>query len=311
MGKYINPFTDVGFKMLFGQELSKPLLIDFLNNLLKGEREIMDITFLDKEQPAVFADDRSLIYDILCETSDGEKIIVEMQNRGQSYFKKRSIYYVSEAIARQGVRGSEWEYGIHSVYFVAFLNFRQEDIGKEFRTDVALYDTKSKKRFSDDIRMIYLQLPYFNKKEKECESDFERWIYVLKHMEALNKLPWAAKSPIFQKVSEISDISALSKEERLKYDHAIKVYRDNLCVYRYAIESGLKEGMEKGMEKGMKEGMEKGMKEGMKEGMKKGIEEGAREKALSIAREMKKLNVDIAFIVKTTGLTIEDIESIG
>ena len=118
-------------------------------------------------------------------------------------------------------------------------------------------------------------------------------------MEALNKLPWAAKSPIFQKVSEISDISALSKEERLKYDHAIKVYRDNLCVYRYAIESGLKEGMEKGM------------KEGMKEGMKKGIEEGAREKALSIAREMKKLNVDIAFIVKTTGLTIEDIESIG
>ena len=94
--------------MLFGQELSKPLLIDFLNNLLKGEREIMDITFLDKEQPAVFADDRSLIYDILCETSDGEKIIVEMQNRGQSYFKKRSIYYVSEAIARQGVRGSEW-----------------------------------------------------------------------------------------------------------------------------------------------------------------------------------------------------------
>lgn len=130
-------------------------------------------------------------------------------------------------------------------------------------------------------------------------------------MEALNKLPWAAKSPIFQKVSEISDISALSKEERLKYDHAIKVYRDNLCVYRYAIESGLKEGMEKGMKEGMEKGMEKGMKEGMKEGMKKGIEEGAREKALSIAREMKKLNVDIAFIVKTTGLTIEDIESIG
>ena len=49
MGKYINPFTDVGFKLLFGQELSKPLLIDFLNNLLRGEREIKNITFLDKE----------------------------------------------------------------------------------------------------------------------------------------------------------------------------------------------------------------------------------------------------------------------
>ncbi|MGM9687847.1 MAG: PD-(D/E)XK nuclease family transposase, partial [Alloprevotella sp.] len=100
MGRYINPFTDIGFKMLFGQELSKPLLIDFLNNLLKGERKIDDITFLDKEQTAVFEDDRSLIYDILCKTGDGEKIIVEMQNRGQSFFKKRSIYYVSEAISR-------------------------------------------------------------------------------------------------------------------------------------------------------------------------------------------------------------------
>ena len=66
MGKYINPFTDVGFKMLFGQELSKPLLIDFLNNLLKGERKIKNITFLDKELPAEFEDDRFLIYDILC-----------------------------------------------------------------------------------------------------------------------------------------------------------------------------------------------------------------------------------------------------
>ena len=66
MGKYINPFTDIGFKMLFGQELSKPLLIDFLNNLLKGERKIKNITFLDKELPAEFEDDRFLIYDILC-----------------------------------------------------------------------------------------------------------------------------------------------------------------------------------------------------------------------------------------------------
>ena len=50
MAKYINPFTDVGFKKIFGQDLTKPLLLDFLNNLLTGEKEIIDITFLDKEQ---------------------------------------------------------------------------------------------------------------------------------------------------------------------------------------------------------------------------------------------------------------------
>ena len=81
MAKYINPFTDVGFKRIFGQELSKPLLLDFLNSLFEGEKHIANLTFLDKEQPALFEEDRSLIYDIYCETDDGEKIIVEMQNR--------------------------------------------------------------------------------------------------------------------------------------------------------------------------------------------------------------------------------------
>ena len=66
MGKFVNPFTDVGFKRIFGQEISKPLIIDFLNNLLKGERTITDLTFLDKEIPAQTIDGRSLIYDLYC-----------------------------------------------------------------------------------------------------------------------------------------------------------------------------------------------------------------------------------------------------
>jgi len=49
MGKFINPFTDVGFKRIFGQEFSKPLLLDFLNNLLVGERHITDLKLRDKE----------------------------------------------------------------------------------------------------------------------------------------------------------------------------------------------------------------------------------------------------------------------
>jgi hypothetical protein len=36
--KYINPFTDYGFKRLFGEEFSKDLLLDFLNELLKEEQ---------------------------------------------------------------------------------------------------------------------------------------------------------------------------------------------------------------------------------------------------------------------------------
>lgn len=108
MGKFINPFTDVGFKRIFGQEVSRPLLLDFLNNLFKGEKVIKSLTFLDKEQPADYRDDRSLIYDVYCKTDTGERIIVEMQNREQPNFSDRCLYYFSQAVSRQGEKGTDW-----------------------------------------------------------------------------------------------------------------------------------------------------------------------------------------------------------
>ena len=50
MGRFINPFTDYGFKFLFGREVEKELLISFLNDLLVGEHVITDIQFLNNEQ---------------------------------------------------------------------------------------------------------------------------------------------------------------------------------------------------------------------------------------------------------------------
>lgn len=61
MGKFINPFTDLGFKRIFGQEVNKDLLIDFLNDLLVGEKHICDIRFLDKELLPESVEDRCSI----------------------------------------------------------------------------------------------------------------------------------------------------------------------------------------------------------------------------------------------------------
>ena len=80
----------------------KELLIDFLNDLLIGEKRITDITFLDKELLPDFSGDRGVIYDIYCTNEDGEQFIVEMQNREQTFFRERALYYLSQAIARQG-----------------------------------------------------------------------------------------------------------------------------------------------------------------------------------------------------------------
>ena len=302
MAKFINPFTDIGFKRIFGQEISKPLILDFLNNLLKGEEHIANITFLDKEQPALFDDDRSLIYDIYCETDEGKKIIVEMQNKSQPYFKDRSIYYVSEAIARQGERGSLWNYAIDAVYLVAFLNFCPLDFEKKFRTDVQLADQQTTRVFSDKIRMTFMQLPLFDKEADECENEFERWIYLLKNMETLTRLPWAAKSSVFKRLEEIADVASLSRQERMKYDEGLRKYRDTLSVLEGAREDGFTEGREAGMKAGMKAGRE--------EGIKAGREEGSRKEKIETIMRLMAMGADISIIAAATGLSQEEIKSL-
>ncbi|MGM9620091.1 MAG: Rpn family recombination-promoting nuclease/putative transposase [Bacteroidaceae bacterium] len=295
MAKFINPFTDVGFKRVFGQEISKPLILDFLNNLLLGEEHVANLTFLDKEQPALYDDDRSLVYDIYCETDTGKKIIVEMQNKSQPYFKSRSIYYVSEAIARQGERGSMWNYAIDAVYLVAFLNFCPMDFERKFRTDVVLADREGMAVFSDKIRMTFMQLPLFDKEAEECDNQFERWIYVLKNMETLTRLPWAAKSAVFQRLEQIADVASLTRQERMKYDEGLRKYRDTLSVLEGAREDGWAEGRAAGHAEGHAEGRAEGIKE----------------EKLETAKRLLSAGVDVSTIVLATGLTVDEVKRLS
>lgn len=146
--------------------------------------------------------------------------------------------------------------------------------------------------------MIYLQLPYFTKDADSCENDLERWIYVLKNMEALNRLPWAAQNSMFERLAQIADISALSKEERLKYDEAIKKYRDTLCVMEGAVQKGLAEGLAEGLAKGLAEGHAKGLAEGLEKEQKDTI---MRLHAAGYATDM---------MAVATGLSIDEVNRI-
>lgn len=298
MGNFVNPFTDVGFKRIFGQEFSKPLLLDFLNNLLKGELVVTDITFLDKELPAVYRDDRSLIYDILCKTDDGRRIIVEMQNKSQPFFTDRCIYYLSQSVARQGERGEEWNYEINAVYLVAFMNFKIDKLKGRFRSDVALLDMKTHEQFSDKERFIFLQLPLFNKDVDECENGFERWIYILKNMDILDRLPWTAKNSVFDRLAKIASVSQMNEQERLEYDDALRRYRDTMSVMEGAMDEGRKEGLEEGKQKGLEEGIQKGLEEGIHKGI------------MAVARNMKLSGMNVDVISKMTGLSKDKILSL-
>ena len=170
MGKFINPFTDFGFKHIFGREMDKDILIEFLNDLLEGEHTIKDLRIMNNERLPETEQGRKVIFDIHCETDKGERIIIEMQNREQPHFKDRALYYLSHSVVEQGIKGT-WDYELAAVYGVFFLNFTLDEKNRpnnnrnegKFRRDIVLADRETGQVFNPKFRQIYIELPRFNK----------------------------------------------------------------------------------------------------------------------------------------------------
>ena len=162
---------------------------------------------------------------------------------------------------------------------------REHEVTK-FRTDVALREKSSDTIFSDKLRFIYLSLPFFDKSEEECETGFEKWIYVLKYMEVLERLPFTAQKKIFDHLAKLADVRCLSSEEQEKYDESIKAVDD----YYSGLYGSYVEGEEKGIAKGRAE--------------------GELSKSLTIARNLLAMGMSLPQIVKATGLNEEQLKQL-
>jgi predicted transposase/invertase (TIGR01784 family) len=280
------------------------------------------VHYLDKEQIAADGFMRNIIYDVYCDTDSGEKIIVEMQKCDHPNFAQRMVYYAASAITKQGEKGREWEYEIKAVYCIALMNFTESSLERKVVTHVGLCDWNNGKHFLDSMRFVFIQLPLFSKKEGECVSLEDKWLYVLKNMDMLDRLPKEFQSEAFKKLKEVSDLSKLNEEERYAYDRSLREYRDAINIFEGARRKGIAEGEAKGRAEGIAEGEAKGRAEGIAEGEAKGRAEGIAEgeakgraegetqKAISIARSLKKMNMSTSDISAATGLSVEEVEKL-
>jgi len=284
--KYINPFTDYGFKRLFGEEPNKDLLLDFLNELLKDtEGIIKEISYLPNERLPISKGDRKAIFDLYCTNEKGEKFIVELQKTKQKYFKDRTVYYSTFPIQEQAIVGQDWDFKLKKVYTIAILDFvfdEDKDQIEKFRYDVKLSDIETKKVFYEKLTFIYLEMPKFNKKENELETKFDKWLFVLKNLNKLDRIPVKLKENIFMKLFEIAEIAKLNKGEFKDYQESLNAYRD------------IKNSVDTAREEGKMEGKMEGKIEGK----------------IEIAKEMLKDKESIERIIKFTKLSPAEIEKL-
>ena len=290
---FINPFVDRGFKILFGQESSKELLIELINDLLEGEHHVEDLSYMDKEDPSETTDGRGVIFDLLCKDRDGTIFIVELQNARQDYFYERALYYLCRMIASQGKKGESWKFKLVPVYGIFLLNFKSGETDK-VRTDLVIADRETGKQKGRNFREIFIEFPLFNKTETECETALDYWLYNLKHMEQLEHLSFKGQKALFNRLEELARIANMNKKERAEYEAALKIYRDNENVVTTARREGIQIGEKRGLEKGRKEGREEGRAEGI----------------LATARLMKQNGISFEQIKLCTGLSDAEIENL-
>lgn len=226
--RYINPYTDFGFKKLFGTELNKDLLISFLNALFDGKQVITDVRYMNSEHLGIYSGERRAIFDVYCENEQGEKFIVEMQNVYQQFFKDRSVFYSTFPIREQALQG-DWNFELKSVYTIGILNFvfPEDEYSKDcLFHEVKLMDTEDKHVFFDKLTFMYIEMPKFNKTENELVTMLDKWLFVLRNLSRLMERPAALQERIFTRLFEQAEIAKFSPEDQRQYEDSIKAYRD-------------------------------------------------------------------------------------
>lgn len=243
--KYVNPFTDFGFKKIFGEEASKPLLIDFLNALLPHQNKIVDLSFKNSEQLGQIEADRKAIYDIYCESEKGEKFIVELQKAKQNYFKERTIYYSTFPIREQAEKGN-WNFNLKSVYCIGILDFTFDDYENEPEKNEVVHTIKLKnqngKNFYEKLTYIYLEMPNFKMSESSLNTRLDKWLYFIKHLEDFQTIPSIFSDEVFTNAFEKAEIAKFEQNDLDKYEYSLKIYRDLKGVIDTAFGEGKIEG---------------------------------------------------------------------
>ncbi|MCH5222911.1 MAG: Rpn family recombination-promoting nuclease/putative transposase [Muribaculaceae bacterium] len=304
MAKYINPFTDTGFKVIFGKEnQSEEILRSFLNDLFFNQPLFDPITELHysnnervRENPA----GKTIIHDVICTTSSGHKFILEMQNSKHDDFLFRSTYYTYRGVTDQISisNPNRRKYHFYPVVSVFMCNFNVPDLEKKLVSHFVTKDTETDFILKTGVRSAYIQLPEFNKTWEECTDNFDKWIFILKTMYTKQQFPkMSRKDEVFERLEKVSNYAALTSEEQVAYE------ADLLWIHDY------EEGIETARRDAIKEGLEKGIEEGRAIGRAIGKAEGKVEEKWEMAKNLFSLGIDLETIAKASNLPIEELKN--
>ena len=242
--KYADLLDDDVFKLVFGRESTKDVMIEFLNQVIP-DRKIVDLEFIDKEMHPAERDAKGVVYDMFCKTDSGARIIVEVQRRKQPFYPERAVYYSTFQIQRQVEAGAD-AYDFLPVYVVNILDFKidKHDVGTDIKTVYRLYEERSRRLLTDRVTFIFIELPRFMKTIDELDGNvLEGMYFCFKNMSVLDERPKVLTHQIFSKIFEVSELYNMDQDTRDKVIHKMTTERDLRNQMAYARQEAIEEGL--------------------------------------------------------------------
>ena len=292
MAKYLDPKADLTFKKVFGEH--PDLVISLLNALLPfktKEEEITDVTYLQPEMVPENPWRKNSIVDVRCRDGRGRQFIVEMQMLWSEEFMQRVMFNSAKAYVRQLEQGEKYEL-LEPVYSLNLVNeVFEKDIPEYYHYYRMVHEMYSE-RVIDGLHLVFVELPKFKPHTMTEKKMHVLWLrYLTEIEEKTREVPKELlDNREIRKALTIVEESAYSPEQLMGYEK----FWDIISTEKTFISSALR----------------KGLAEGRAEGIEKGRAEGEQSKALDIARNLKTIGICNADIMKTTGLTEEEINNL-
>ena len=273
---FINPKTDFAFKKIFGSEQSKNILISFLNAILyEGQPVIEDLEILITRYmvPKIRGIKDSYL-DVNAKITGDKTVIIEMQVLNVENFEKRILYNAAKSYSVQLQLGETYSL-LNPVIALTITDFK---MFSQFDKVISRFVLKERDYLvdylSNDIELVFVELPKFTKKLDELETITEKWIYFLKSAKELQTVPEVMGNvPEIQQAFEIANRTNLSPEELEDLEKREIFIQDMQGV------------------------------------VTKARREGREEESRAIAKRLLDI-LDLETISQTTGLSLEEIQSL-
>jgi len=276
--QFLDVKTDFAFKKVFGSEQSKEILIDFLNAIIdfEDESKITDLTIVDPYQIPLIKGMKDSYVDVKAILSNETKVIIEMQVLNFEGFEKRILYNAAKLYSTQLMKAQSYETlnPIIALTITDFIMFEEFD---KVISYYAIFEKKELIKYNNDIELIFIELPKFNKSEDELETITDKWIYFIKNAGELDFIPESFKEPNLLEAFEIANAASLSEEElEIQFKR-----KDFIYIQKGAIEKVRKEVIKAKEEE---------------------IKKSRKEREIEIARKSLAQGLDIKLVSIITGL---------